>query len=180
MEKAVTSDRGPLFNMLHAGAAQVYESLFPILFKVAYRISGNRSKAEDICQEAFIKYFERAEPLPDLEQTKYWLIRVIRNLALNHEKKRFRENKAYQRLARDSRQYAESGEAEVLKEEARSCVQGALDRLPYNLRVVLVLKEYGDLNYREIGRVLSISEGNVKVRVFRARERLAKLLDGEV
>lgn len=166
--------------MLHAGAAQVYEALFPILFKVAYRISGNRSKAEDICQEAFIKYFERAEPLPDLEQTKYWLIRVIRNLALNHEKKRSRESKAYQRLARGSRQYEESGETEVLQEEARSWVQGALERLPYNLRVVLVLKEYGDLNYREIGRTLGISEGNVKVRVFRARERLAKLLDGEV
>jgi RNA polymerase sigma-70 factor (ECF subfamily) len=49
--------------------------------------------------------------------------------------------------------------------------------LPENLRIVLTLKEYAEMNYREIGRVLGISEGNVKVRVFRARERLALLLD---
>jgi RNA polymerase sigma-70 factor (ECF subfamily) len=39
-----------------------------------------------------------------------------------------------------------------------------------------VLKEYVDMNYKEIGKVLGISEGNVKVRVFRGRERLLKLL----
>jgi cysteinyl-tRNA synthetase len=178
--KSCNAARRSLFNMLHAGSAHVYDALYPILFRVAYRFCGNRDKAEDICQEAFIKYFQRGEPLPDLEQTKYWLIRVLRNLALNHEKKRSREIKAYQRLARDSRQYAESGEAELLREESRSLVQGALDRLPFKLRSVLVLKEYADLGYREIARILGISEGNVKVRVFRARERLAQLLEGEL
>jgi RNA polymerase sigma-70 factor (ECF subfamily) len=44
--------------------------------------------------------------------------------------------------------------------------------------MVLVLKEYSEMNYKEIGKVLGISEGNVKVRVFRARERLAALLNG--
>ena len=44
--------------------------------------------------------------------------------------------------------------------------------------MVLVLKEYAEMNYKEIGRVLGISEGNVKVRVFRARERLSVLLQG--
>ena len=39
-----------------------------------------------------------------------------------------------------------------------------------------MLKEYGDLNYKEIGKVLGITEGNVKVRVFRAREQLLKIL----
>ena len=43
-------------------------------------------------------------------------------------------------------------------------------------REVLILREYGDLNYKEIGKTLGITEGNVKVRVFRAREQLSKLL----
>ncbi|TFG83642.1 MAG: RNA polymerase subunit sigma-24, partial [Spirochaetales bacterium] len=43
-------------------------------------------------------------------------------------------------------------------------------------KTVLVLKEYGGLNYKEIGKVLGITEGNVKVRVFRAREALATLM----
>ena len=63
-----------------------------------------------------------------------------------------------------------------MEKETREEIRRALERLPENLRMVLVLKEYGELNYREIGRVLGISEGNVKVRVFRARERLTGLL----
>ena len=47
------------------------------------------------------------------------------------------------------------------------------------MRTVLVLKEYGQLNYKEIGSILGITEGNVKVRVFRARERLLELLKGD-
>jgi len=54
----------------------------------------------------------------------------------------------------------------------------ALEKLPDNLRTVLVLKEYSEMNYREIGQALGINEGNVKVRVFRARERLTALLRG--
>ena len=42
--------------------------------------------------------------------------------------------------------------------------------------MVLILREYAELNYKEIGRVLGISEGNVKVRIFRAREQLAKII----
>ncbi len=52
-----------------------------------------------------------------------------------------------------------------------------LAELPLNLRMPLVLKEYEGLTYREIGKILNISEGNVKVRVFRGREKLAQLLE---
>ena len=55
----------------------------------------------------------------------------------------------------------------------------ALEKLPQNLKMVLVLREYAELNYKEIGRVLGITEGNVKVRVFRAREQLSKLIGEE-
>ena len=64
----------------------------------------------------------------------------------------------------------------MLQEEARERMTAALKKLPQNLREVLILREYGDLNYKEIGKVLGITEGNVKVRVFRAREQLQKLI----
>lgn len=158
----------------------LYESLYPVLFRIAYRITGSTTKAEDLCHEAFIKYLQREEPLPDLEQTKYWLIRVLRNLSLNYEKKRSREKRAYARVLKIVPQFAEPSETEFFLEETRSVVQEALNRLPSPLRMVLVLKEYSNLSYREIGKILGISEGNVKVRAYRARERLAQLLDGEV
>jgi RNA polymerase sigma-70 factor (ECF subfamily) len=49
------------------------------------------------------------------------------------------------------------------------------------MKEVLVLREYGDLNYKEIGEALGITEGNVKVRVFRAREQITKMIgEGDV
>jgi RNA polymerase sigma factor (sigma-70 family) len=156
-----------------------YPILFPVIFRVAYRITGDVTISEDLCHEAFIKYYERHEPLPDINQAKYWLIRVIKNMSLNYEKKRVRERNALNRLERITPQYIESTEKGVLKEEMKIAVQQALDKLPYKLRVVLVLKEYAQLNYKEIGSIIGISEGNVKVRIFRARERLEKIFKDE-
>ncbi|MBN2533980.1 MAG: RNA polymerase sigma factor [Spirochaetales bacterium] len=158
----------------------VYEMLYPMVFRIAYRIVGDPGIAEDVSQEAFIKYFQREEPLPDIDQTKYWLIRVVKNLSFNHEKKKTRERKMFSRLKEESPKFSESGDKEVLREETKNIVKEALLELPYNLRVVLVLKEYGQMNYKEIGAALGISEGNVKVRVFRGREKLAKLLEGRL
>jgi RNA polymerase sigma-70 factor (ECF subfamily) len=158
---------------------RIYEPLFPVIYRVAYRIVGSAEQAEELCQEAFLKYLERNSPLPDLAQAKYWLIRVVRNLSLNVEKRRGREARAYERAGKQSPQHADPAEEQVIREETRSSVQTALGRLPHGLRTVLVLKEYAGLNYREIGSIMGISEGNVKVRVFRARERLARELGME-
>ncbi len=160
---------------------QTYETVFPILIRVVYRITGDMDISEELCQEAFVRYYERMEIIPDMEQAKYWLIRVVKNLAFNHEKRKGRERKAYDKVLKEPAPIQETGEITVMKEESQASVLKALEQLPYNLRIVLVLKEYEGMNYKEIGSVLGISEGNVKVRVFRARERLASYLqEGEV
>ena len=158
---------------------RVYNHVYPIIFRVVYRIAGREDIAEDLCQEAFIKYYERVETFPDEEQAKYWLIRVAKNLALNSAKRSGRERRAYERVYHEPHRPARSGEDEVIRKESEAEVQAALQQLPEKMRTVLVLKEYGQLNYREIGAILGITEGNVKVRVFRARERLLELLKGD-
>jgi len=155
----------------------LYEKVFPILFRVAYRITTSEEAAEDLCQEAFFRIHEKNMVFPSSDDAKYWLIRVVKNAALNYAKRKVRERKAYQRAFREDTRTVETGENLVIKTETREEVREALEKLPENLRVVLVLKEYGELNYKEIGRTLGISEGNVKVRVFRARERLAGILN---
>jgi RNA polymerase sigma-70 factor (ECF subfamily) len=156
----------------------IYDSAFPILFRVAYRIANSEEAAEDLCQEAFFRLYEKKMVFPNPEEAKYWLIRVVKNAALNYAKRKERERKAYQRAFREDVRQEETGEGQLLKKESRVEIQEALDKLPENLRMVLILKEYAEMNYKEIGRILGISEGNVKVRVFRARERLAALLKG--
>jgi len=158
---------------------RLYETVFPILFRVAYRITSSEEAAEDLCQEAFFRLHEKEMIFPSPDEAKYWLIRVVKNAALNYARRKVRERKAYQRAFREDTRTEETGENALVKKETKEEVRVALDKLPENLRIVMILKEYGDLNYKEIGRTLGISEGNVKVRVFRARERLAGLLKDE-
>jgi len=155
---------------------KLYDTAFPILYKVAYRIANSGEAAEDLCQDAFFRLHEKNMVFPSPEEATYWLIRVVKNAALNYAKRKQRERRAYQRAFREDVRSAETGEGQLVKKETKNEVLTALDKLPENLRMVLIFKEYAELNYKEIGRVLGISEGNVKVRVFRARERLAVLL----
>jgi RNA polymerase sigma-70 factor (ECF subfamily) len=162
---------------------EAYEALFSVIFRVAYRITGDTGKAEDICHDAFIKYYERGRPFPDLTQAKYWLLRVVKNLSLNTAKRKKRERRAYESLQKIMPPAAGSEEDTFLKRDTELAVQAALKKLPHNLRIVLILKEYEGLTYKEIGSIMGISEGNVKVRVFRGREKLEKLFkraQGEV
>lgn len=158
---------------------RVYNDVYPILIRIAFRMTGNQDTAEELCQDAFIKYYERMAAIPNPEEAKYWLIRVLKNLALNYVKRKERERKAFDRAIREPKPEQTSGETEVMKSESINAVQNALETLPDNLRMVLVLKEYGNLNYKEIGSILGISEGNVKVRVYRARERLSAFFKRE-
>jgi RNA polymerase sigma-70 factor (ECF subfamily) len=155
---------------------KIYDSTFMVLFRVAYRIVADEEAAEDLCQEAFFRLYEKNMVFPNPEEAKYWLIRVVKNAALNYAKRKDRERRAYQRAFREFTQTQETGEGSLLKQETQKEIQEALEKLPEKLRIVLILKEYGELNYKEIGRALGISEGNVKVRIFRARERLAGIL----
>ncbi len=157
----------------------IYTATMPVLFKIAFRIAGTEEAAEDLCHDALIKMTEKDMQFPSINDAKYWLIRVVKNASLNYAKRKGRERRAYERALKEDHRVVESGETELLKGDAIERVQAALTKLPENLRTVLQLKEYGELNYKEIGRVLGITEGNVKVRVFRAREQLSKLIGEE-
>lgn len=155
---------------------EIYREVFPVLYRVVYHLTGGSGAAEEICQEAFIKYLQRGTPFPSAEQARYWLIRVAKNQALNYVRRKGRESRAIGRFCDTAPVAAPGSEAEYFRREARSAVRKGLLQLPPRLRAVLVLKEFGGLTYREIGRILRISEGNVKVRVYRARLALEKVL----
>ncbi|GHU23690.1 RNA polymerase subunit sigma-24 [Spirochaetia bacterium] len=156
---------------------KLYDRVFPILFRVAYRIAGTEEAAEDMCQEAFFRLYEKNMVFPSEDDAKYWLIRVVKNASINYAKRKLRERKAYQKALNEVSRIEETGERSLINKETQAEVKEALDKLPENLRIVLILKEYGEMNYKDIGKTLGISEGNVKVRVFRARERLMKILN---
>ena len=156
---------------------EVYDNVFPVLIKVVYHIIRDRGIAEDICQEAFIRYYNKRMPLPSIRESRYWLIRVAKNLAFNYRKRKVREVNAVDRIKQEGHKVQPDSQNDLLKEETRTVVKDAVDSLPVKYRSVLILKEYGELNYKEIAKILHISENNVKIRVYRARVLLEKKLN---
>lgn len=155
---------------------QIYNALMPLLFKISWRIVNDEEAAEDLVHDSLIKLNEKALQFPSMDDAKYWLIRVVKNASLNYAKRKTRERKAYEKALREDRRKIDSGETELLKADTIKRTKEAVEKLPANLKEALILREYGDLNYKEIGKVLGITEGNVKVRIFRAREHIAKLI----
>lgn len=155
----------------------IYNETFTLLYRVAWRIVCDEDAAEDLVHDSFIKANEKQMVFPSLDDAKFWLIRVVKNASLNYAGRKVRERTAYQKVLYEDTRKSVSGETEIIMEESRRHTVEALAKLPKKLREVLILREYGDLNYKEIGKVLGITEGNVKIRVFRAREQLEKLLD---
>lgn len=157
--------------------AELFESFFDKLLRVAWRICGRYEVAEELAQEAFLRYYERRDRLPGGQEARYWLIRVVKNLAFNYEKRLGRERDAHRSHLLQSRSRAQNeGEQAILAKESRDDVRKALLEIPYKLRVALILREYSGYSYADISRMLHISEGNVKVRIFRARQFLIKNL----
>ncbi len=161
---------------------KVYDENYTLLMQVSIHIVYNQEIAEDIVQEAFERFFIKNMSFPSMDDAKYWLLRVTKNLALNHLKHNKRELQLVEKVKKmpgsETANYADSSKA-VIEEEERRRVRAAVEALPDNLRLVIQLKEYSGLDYKAIGKVLGISETNVKVRVHRARRKLESLLTSE-
>ncbi len=155
---------------------KIYDECMQLLFRISFRIVNDEEVAEDLAHDSMIKANEKSLVFPSLDDAKYWLIRVVKNASLNYVKRKDREHKAYEKVLYEDHRKFDSGEVDLLKQETIKRIQDCLNKLPKKLREVIILREYGDLNYKEIGKVLGITEGNVKIRIFRAREQLEKLI----
>ncbi len=159
---------------------QVYQEVFPTVMKVAYHVTYNQDVAEDICQDAFIRFYDKDIVFPSMDDAKYWLIRVVKNLAINHVKRKVRESASLEKFMKAPQVNPfRDGPTEVILQESTAAVRKAVSQLPEIYRTVIVLREYAGLNYDEIAKVLKISESNVKVRMHRARKELSTMLDRE-
>lgn len=156
-----------------------YEKIINTLHKVSYNVVGDPGAAEDICHDAFIKAHEKSLCFASVDEAKFYLIRMVKNASINFVRRKACEKKAYEKLFRERKENVPGGEEETIKREAASFLRAALEKLPPSLKSAIILKEWTELNYKEIARILAISEGNVKIRVFRAHQKLRKILGGK-
>lgn len=157
----------------------MYEKTFTMLFRVANNIVKNPDRSEELCQEAFTRFFDQGKTFPSENDAKYWLIRVTKNLSINVIKRKTRELKMIEKVKKEPKHHEKTGEEVLVEDVVCEQVMDAISQLPEKLRLVITLKTYTDLDYKGIGETLNISESNVKVRVFRARKMLEKILSQE-
>ena len=131
-----------------------------------------RASAQDIAQESFLRlHNEGLARFPEGE-ARFWLYRVARNMALNELSRAGTRQRLFGRVVEALSRKGHDPEQELEMNERREIVLEMLKSLPEHQRAALLLREQEEMSYREIAVVLGVTEGKVKVDVFRARTAL--------
>ena len=139
------------------------------LFAAAFQVCGNAADAEDAAQEALLRYHISEKQFESEQHIRAWLLRVTINCAKNVSRSFFRRNTVPLEDYMDSLEF-DSGESREIFREVMN--------LPETYRLVIHLYYYEDYSVAEIGRILGLTESNVKVRLSRGRQLLKKALQG--
>ncbi len=149
-----------------------------VLYGLALRLTGgDASRSEDLVQEALLKAYRAWDDFTLGSNCRAWLMTILRNTFIN-------EFRSQQRRPQ-SVEFDEVAERSVFAELERSDPQGefferiidaeviaAIDELPEDFRVAVVLSDLEGLSYQEVSEIMGIPVGTVKSRLFRARRRL--------
>ncbi len=145
---------------------RLYERHHGRLFALAFRLTGNRTDAEDVVQDAFIKAWRALSGFRGQASFGTWIYRIAVNLCRD--------------LTRRRRPLAEEVQGEVAPRAsdgiARRRLEAALSRLSDGYREVLVLHDVMELRHPEIAEILGVDVGTSKSQLHKARVRMRRLL----
>ncbi len=172
------------------GASFVDEAIphMDAVFRFALRLAGTQDEAEDLVQDTYFRAFRAWEQYAPGTRCKSWLFTICRNVFLRQRERGQRHDEiltetAYEdprALSREAPVFAASKNADPEGEFFRSIVDEeilrAIDDLPDEYRMAVVLSDLEDLSYSEIAEVMEIPVGTVKSRLFRGRRRLQERL----
>jgi RNA polymerase sigma-70 factor (sigma-E family) len=146
------------------------------LVRLAVLLTGDRATAEDVVQDAFLR-FQRALPrLRDQDKA----LAYLRASVVNGSRSVLRSRRRLQFGPNEVDPPVSSAEAAVMAEQDRRLVLAAVSRLPARTREVLALRYYLDLPYEEIAAVLGVSKGTVSSTISRALATLGRDLKEEL
>lgn len=166
----------------HAAFEQLIRYFEKSILAVALSVTAQRQDAEDAAQEAMVKLWRTAHTYRGECCVKAWVMTVARNTALDMKRKQ--KHRAYLPWeTEDGHPYdlpdehiGSNPEAAYRRREEIEAVWHGISELSPTFRQVLILRDMEGLTYHEIARMLGTSEGTVKSRVFRAREKLKNIL----
>jgi len=184
-EASPTSD-AELMSRTAAGDDSAFEELVEryqgIVYGTCYRMLGSyHAEAQDVAQMVFVRAYKAAGSYKPTAQYKTWLMTITRNCVFTHLKKmqRMHEKRVHPVVDEESNQEVDylddsvSSATENLQEkELLEVLQRAIEALPEQQRMALILRQYEQMDYEQIAQTLKTTVSSVKSLIFRARDTL--------
>ena len=152
-----------------------------MVYQLAYHLLGTREEALDLSQEVFLRVFRTLGTFRGQSSLRTWIYRIVINQARNRQRwwrrRRQGDQVSLDQHVLDHGELRQPGDAVapdrlLVRKEAAARLWRALDRLPFDQRTAVVLREFDGLSYEEIAFSLDIAVGTVKSRLTRARQAL--------
>jgi RNA polymerase sigma-70 factor (ECF subfamily) len=154
---------------------RLFESYKDRVYSIALRFAGNPNTAMDIAQDTFLKLFSSIRDFRGESSFDTWIYRLVVNSCMDHRRKAWR----LMPLAGEFLGTLKTSGGkldDLLREEADGRLREAVEKLPANLKITVVLRYTQGLSYEEIAEVLGCSAGTVASRLNRAHKTLERTL----
>ncbi|WNR45702.1 RNA polymerase sigma factor [Paenibacillus roseipurpureus] len=180
LREIFTSDFNTLDKSLQE---QIYREFYLLVYPMIQFILRDHSAVEDIIQESFLRAVQKASLLTEIDKCEGWLKRLARNVTLNHLRKHRRNRDELEtetvfsvKEAAPASDYAVSLDMEVEMKVMREAIIAYINQLSPSYRQIIAMKWIHNLSYKEMANELSVTEGVVRQRLFRARDVIKQKL----
>jgi RNA polymerase sigma-70 factor (ECF subfamily) len=169
-----------LVGACQRGERDAFRALFEAyrgkVYSIALRFAGDEATAMDIAQDTFLKLFSSIRDFRGDSSLETWIYRLVVNSCLDHRRRGWRLMPLIDEFAATLRAPSTSSLDDLLRTERGERVRAAIDRLPADLRIAVVLRYTEGLSYEEIAEVLGCAVGTIASRLNRAHKKLERWL----
>ncbi len=173
-----------------ADQASFAEAAMPLmdqLYSAALRMTRNAADAEDLVQETYLKAYRGYERFQEGTNLKAWMYRILTNSYINRYRAKQRrpdetdisdveDMYLYRRLGGEQSELGTSAEESFLSSVTDDAVKAAIEAIPENFRIAVLLADVEGFAYKEIAEILDVPIGTVMSRIHRGRKALEKQL----
>ena len=180
---ALASCEAPMADSLDDDVlAQAYQHFSRRVYLLCRYLLGSSDAARDATNEVFLRAHQAREQLDQDQPVEGWLLRIARNYSVDQLRRRSTEQRIFSTSAENLPEPAAAGPSplgELLAIERKAAFRRALDQLSGQPRQALELRYEREMSYQAIADDLGISRNEVGVLLFRAKEQLRRILQGE-
>ena len=148
--------------------AEIYQRHSARIYAYCRRFLGNKEDAQDVFQETFIRFLDSTKQERIMTNVPAFLLKIARNLCVNLKRKEKNPISFEEYMVSD---FGRGDQNELMK-----LIKMALDILPDEYRDMFILREYDGLSYQEIAEVSNTPLSTVKIRIFRAKQKIREIL----